>query len=106
MVLKIFKASDYMLAVGIPAVRILAVSYFVSIPSMVFAAALQGLSLGTKSMYLTLARQAIFPVAFALILQVFGILDLVWCAFILAELFGIPVALYLWKKSYKNLEFD
>ncbi len=105
-VLRIFKASDYMLEIGVPALRILAISYFVSIPNMVFASALQGLSLGTKSMYLTMARQAILPVTFALILRLFGILDLVWCAFVLAELIGIPFALYLWKKAHRDLEFD
>jgi len=92
-----------MLAIGIPALRLLAVAYFISIPNLVFAAALQGLSLGTKSMYLAVTRQAILPVVFALILRIFGILDLIWCAFILAELVGIPFAVYLWKKSGNSL---
>lgn len=104
MVLKVFKASDYMLAIGVPAVRILAVAYLVSIPSMVFASALQGLSLGARSMYLTMSRQAILPVVFALILRAFGILDAIWSAFVLAELVGIPFAVYLWKRSDSNLE--
>ncbi len=106
LLLKIFKASDYMLEIGIPALRILAIAYFVSIPNMVFASALQGLSLGTKSMYLTMARQAVLPVTFALIFRLLGILDLVWCAFVLAELIGIPFAIYLWKKAHRDLEFD
>ncbi len=106
LVLRVFKASDYMLAIGIPALRVLAVAYFVSIPNLVFAAALQGLSLGTKSMYLTVTRQAILPVVFALILRIFGILDFIWCAFILAELAGIPFAIYLWKKSSNSLELE
>ncbi len=83
--------------------RVLAVAYFVSIPNLVFAAALQGLSLGTKSMYLTVTRQAILPVVFALVLRIFGVLDFIWCAFILAELVGIPFAVYLWKKSSNSL---
>ena len=102
-VLQIFDASDYMMTIGISALRILAVAYFVSIPNLVFAAALQGLSLGTKSMYLTVTRQAILPVVFALILRMFGRIDFIWCAFILAELAGIPFAIYLWKKSCNNL---
>jgi len=103
LVLRVFKASDYMLAIGIPALRVLAVAYFVSIPNLVFAAALQGLSLGTKSMYLAVTRQAILPVVFALVLRMFGILDFIWYAFILAELVGIPFAVYLWKKSGNRL---
>lgn len=104
-VLRIFKASDFMLSIGIPALRILAVAYFVSIPNMVFAAALQGLSLGTKSMYLTMARQAVLPLVFAFILRRFGMLNLIWAAFVLAEFAGIPFAIYLWKKSRRGLDF-
>ena len=98
-VLKLFDASDYMLTIGMPALRILAVAYLVSIPNMVFAAALQGLSLGTKSMYLTMTRQAILPIIFALIFRIFGVLNLIWITFVLAELVGIPFAVCLWKKS-------
>ena len=105
-VLQIFKASDYMMAIGMPALRIFAVAYFVSIPNLVLAAALQGLSLGTRSMYLTVTRQALLPVIFALILQMFGNLDLIWCAFVLAELAGIPFAVYLWRKSRGSLEVN
>ena len=103
-VLTIFEASDFMREIGIPALRILAVAYFVSIPNLVFAAALQGLSLGTRSMYLTMTRQAILPVAFALILRMFGSLNLLWLTFVLAEAAGIPLALYLWRKSRNSLE--
>ncbi|MCM1136736.1 MAG: MATE family efflux transporter [Clostridium sp.] len=99
MVLKIFDASDYMLEIGAPALRILAVAYFVSIPNLVFAAALQGLSLGTKSMYLTMTRQAILPVLFALVLKGTGVLNFIWLAFVLSELAGIPLAVFLWKKA-------
>lgn len=102
--LKLFDASDYMLSIGIPALRILAVAYFVSIPCQVFAAALQGLSLGTNSMYITMTRQAILPVLFALIFRKLGILNMIWFAFVLAELTGIPLAVYLWKKARSGLE--
>ena len=104
MVLQIFEASDYMMTIGMPALRIFAVAYFVSVPNLVFAAALQGLSLGTRSMYLTVTRQAILPVVFALVLRMFGILDYIWCAFVLAELVGIPFAIYLWRKSRNMIE--
>ncbi|MDE7187315.1 MAG: MATE family efflux transporter [Lachnospiraceae bacterium] len=101
-VLRIFDASEHMLAIGIPALRILAVSYFVSIPNLVYAAALKGLSLGTKSMCLTMTRQAILPILLALVLQTFGNLNLIWLAFVLAELAGVPLAVMLWKKCNRE----
>jgi len=98
-VLKVFDASDYMLAVGKPALRILAGAWFLSIPNLVFAASLQGLSMGTKSMYLTTARQAVFPVLLIVTFCRFGILNLIWSGFVLAECLAIPFARYLWKGS-------
>ena len=98
-VLTLFDASPDMLAIGIPALRTFAVAWFLSIPSLVYAASLQGLSLGTASMRLTMMRQAIFPVLLALLLRGFGRLELVWLAFVLAECLGIPLALRLWHRA-------
>lgn len=98
-VLRVFDASDYMLEVGKPALRILAAAWFLSIPNLVLAASLQGLSMGTKSMYLTMARQAVFPVLLILIFRRFGILNLIWTAFALAECLAVPFAWYLWRGS-------
>ncbi len=103
LVLQIFETSEHMRQIAVPALRILTVSWLVSIPSLVLAASFQGFSLGTYSMVLTMTRQAILPVAFALILQLFGSLNLIWLGFILAELAGIPLALSLWKRAWRRV---
>ncbi len=103
LVLQIFEISEHMRQIAVPALRILTVSWLVSIPSLVLAASFQGFSLGTYSMVLTMTRQAILPVAFALILQLFGSLNLIWLGFILAELVGIPLALSLWKRAWRRV---
>ena len=72
------------------------------LPALVLAAGLQGLSLGMHSMVLTLTRQAILPVLFALILRLTGSLTVLWSAFILAEAAGIPLGLWLWRRAYRN----
>lgn len=102
LVLQLFDASDHMLQIGIPALRILAVAWLAGIPALVVTAGLQGLSLGGASMVLTLTRQAVLPVVFALVLQFFGNLDLIWVGFILAESAGIPLALFLWKRAFSK----
>ena len=78
--------------IGVPALRILAVAYLLSIPGLIYQAALQGLSLGKESMYISMTRQAILPLVFAFLLKGFGNLNLIWGAFVLAELCGIPLA--------------
>ncbi len=101
--MELFNAGSNMMAIGKPAFRILSTAWLISIPSLVFAAALQGLSLGTHSMILTMARQAVLPVLFALLLRLTGSLNMIWLGYILAEAICIPLALYLWRKAYANV---
>ena len=98
-VLRLFNASEHMMGIGIPAVRILALAWIISIPNLVIAAALQGLSQPRQSMVLTLLRQAILPVLLALVFRHFGNLNLIWLAFVMAEAIGIPAAMMLWRSG-------
>ena len=51
-----------------------------------------------------MTRQA--PLVFAFLLKGFGNLNLIWGAFVLAELCGIPLAAALWKrKGEKQIQF-
>ncbi len=100
LVLRLFNASDHMMSIGIPAVRILGAAWLISIPSQVFAAAMQGLSIPRPSMILTLLRQAILPVVFAALLSLTGWLPSVWLSFIAAEAICIPLAIALWKRNW------
>ena len=103
LVMNLFNAGETMMAIGRPALRILSAAWLISIPSLVFAAALQGLSLGTNSMILTMARQAVLPVLFALLLRMTGRLSMIWLGYVLAEAVCIPLALFLWKRAYSNV---
>ena len=81
---------------GDPAVRILALSWLISIPSLVISASMQGLSLARPSMLLTMLRQAVLPVLLAFILQMTGNLNMVWLSFAIAEALSVPAAIRLW----------
>ena len=102
-VLRLFNASDHMLEIGIPAVRILAAAWLAAIPAQVFASAMQGLSLPRPSMILTLLRQAVLPVLFALALRLTGWLPAVWLSFVLAELVCLPLAIAFWRKNWGRI---
>ena len=98
-VLHLFNASGEMLGIGVTALRLLAVSYFLSIAGLIFSAAFQGLSMGVQSMVLTLGRQVVLPVIFIAVLSRLGNLPLIWLAFVLAEAVSIPFGIVFWKKE-------
>ena len=103
LVLRAFDASEDMLAIGIPALRILAVSYLISTLGLVLAAVFQALGLGTYSLALTMIRQMIFPLVLVVAVLPFQNLNLVWTAFVLAELLALPVGLFLWRRVNRQV---
>lgn len=104
-VLALFDASPEMLEIGIPALRILAVSWMLSLFCLVFAAGFQGLSMGLHSMALTLSRQVVLPVLLITVFARMGSLPLLWAAFVLAETILLPVGFLFWKaKAGKTLK--
>ncbi|MDE7246432.1 MAG: MATE family efflux transporter, partial [Lachnospiraceae bacterium] len=98
-VLLLFDASEAMLAIGVKALRIMAVSYLLSNVCLTYTAAFQGLGMGVQSMMLTLSRQVVLPVVFIAILSGFGKVSLIWIAFVLAEAVVIPFGMILWKRE-------
>ena len=99
-VMRLFNASDTMMGIGRSAVRLMALAWLVSIPNLVVAAGLQGLSLPRPSMLLTMLRQAILPVGLSLAVRGFGNLNLVWLAFVAAEALCVPLGMAMWRRSY------
>jgi len=98
-VLLLFDASEEMLAIGVTALRIMAVSYLFSNICLTWSSAFQGLGMGVQSMMLTLGRQVVLPVVFIAVLSRFGNLSLIWMAFVLAEAVVIPPGMILWRKE-------
>ena len=104
----LFDASEEMLAIGVTALRVMAVSYLLSNVCLTYSAAFQGLGMGVQSMLLTLSRQVVLPIIFIAVLSGFGKLSMIWMAFVLAEAVVIPFGMILWRKesgkALKHLE--
>ena len=66
-ILMLFDASEQMIRLGIPAVRIMSVNFFVSSVGIIFAAIFQGFGNGNYSMYLAFMRQVILLIPILLI---------------------------------------
>lgn len=83
--LYLFDAKENMLAIGIPALRIISISFIFAGVSMVLCSVFQALGHANQSLYITLLRQLILliPLTWGMA-QSFG-LDASWIAFIITE---------------------
>lgn len=102
-ILQLFEASDNMMAMGIPAIQIMAVGFFLAVMGMVGSTVFQALGMGNYSMYLTITRQVVLPLGFVYGFSLTGNLTLVWSAFILAEVLSAPLTIYLLHRVRKNI---
>lgn len=101
-ILLLFDASEQMMAMGIPAVRIMSVSFFVGSINILFAAIYQGFGNGKYSMYLVFMRQVIALIPFLLLAVHMQQLSQIWFAFTIAEAVAIPFGMMLYKKIHNG----
>ena len=101
-ILMLFDASDQMMQLGIPAVRLMSVSFFVSSVGIIFAAIFQGFGNGNYSMYLAFMRQVILLIPILLIGSYTGNVTVIWSGFAIAEALSIPYGIWLYKKIKRN----
>ena len=101
-ILMLFDASDQMLKLGIPAVRIMSVSFFVSSIGIIFAAIFQGFGNGNYSMYLAFMRQVILLIPILLTGAFMGNITVIWYGFVIAEALSIPYGIWLYRKIKRS----
>lgn len=102
-ILRLFDASEQMMLLGIPAVRIMSFSFFLSSVGIIFASIFQGFGNGNYSMYLAFLRQVIFLIPILLIGGFMGNLLVIWSGFAIAELLSIPFGMLLYRNIKKNI---
>ena len=105
--LLMFNASETMLSIGVPALRIISVSFLFAGISIVSLSVFQALGHGVLSMMVSFMRQLIFLLPSAYLLSLTGDINKVWFSFLIAEVISVSLSLlsmrYLYKKVIKNL---
>ncbi len=105
--LKIFDATDTLLAVGVPALRIISLSFCMAGASIALTSAFQALGKSLYSMIISIIRQLVFLVPLAYILARYGAgignKDLVWWSYPIAEIAALTVSLLFFRHMYKTL---
>ncbi len=84
--LLLFNASENMLSIGAPALRIIAISYLIAWYCIVAGSIFQAVGNGMYSLYVSVARQLVVLLPAAYILARLGGLSLIWWSFPIAEL--------------------
>lgn len=100
--LGLFDASENMIAIGVPALRTISLSFVFAGFCIISSCMFQALGNGVYSMVMSMARQlfVIIPVAF-IFAKVFG-LHMVWWSYPIAEIVSVVVCIFFLKRISKE----
>lgn len=102
--LLLFNASEQMLAIGVPALRILCLCYVFAGFSIVASGVFQGLGKSVYSLVLSVIRQLVILLPAAYLLSLTGELNAVWFSFPIAEIVSVLVTIFYLRSIMKNLD--
>ena len=91
--LLLFDASEHMLSIGIPALRIISTSFLFAGFCIVVSSLFQALGNGVYSMVVSIARQLIVLLPAAYLLSRLGNVDYVWWSFPIAEIASLSMTI-------------
>ena len=106
-ILMLFSASENMLRIGIPALRIICLSFIFAGCSIVLSSVFQAMGYGVYSMIVSLIRQMFVLIPSAFILALIGKsmgndVSYIWWSFNMAEIASITTSLIIFMRLYKN----
>ena len=101
-VLSVFASSDAMLAIGIPAMRIICLHFLLAGVSIVLSSVFQALGNGIFSLTVSVCRQLFVLLPAAWLLAQTGNVNNVWWAFLIAEVVSILMSLAFYARINKT----
>ena len=100
--LKIFNASEQMLAIGVPALRIISIHFLLAGFNIIRISTMQALGHGVISLIVSILRQLFVLLPSAFIFSRIGGLNATWFAFPLAESVALIITIIFFGKVYRN----
>lgn len=101
--LGLFEASDEMLAIGVPALRIICTSFTFAGFGIVSSSTFQALGHSVLSMVVSIIRQLVVLLPVAFLLSFSGRVELVWLAFPISELFSVTLCVLFTRHIIRNV---
>jgi len=99
----LFEASAEMLAIGVPALRFISISFLFAGFCIIAGSTFQALGNGMLSMIVSIARQLVVLLPVAYLLSLTGNLNLIWLSFPIAELMSVALSGLFLYKIYKKV---
>ncbi len=101
--LTLFDAGEEMLGIGVPALRIISISFLFAGVCIALSSVFQALGKGVYSMCISFARQLVVLVPAAYLLSLSGDVNAVWWSFPIAEVASIAVSLLMFRRVYRTI---
>lgn len=101
--LRMFDASESMMAIGVPALRIISLSFIFAGFCIACGSVFQALGYSIYSMFNSVARQLVVLLPAAYILAQFGNVNLVWWAIPIAELMSLTMTIIFMIRINRNV---
>ena len=99
----LFDASETMLTIGVPALRIISISFLLAGFCIIQGSVFQALGNGVYSMYVSLARQLVVLLPVAYLLSKLGNVNYVWWSFPIAELMSLTLTIIFRRRINKDI---
>ena len=100
--LGMFDASEEMLKLGIPALRIIAVHFPLAGVSIALGSVFQAFSKSMYSLVVSICRQLVVLIPAAWLLAQTGVVRNVWLAFPIAEVSSLIISVFFFRKLYNS----
>ena len=101
--LSVFKPSAEMLAIGVPALRYISVSFLFAGFCIVAGSACQALDKSMSSFFVSVLRQVVALIPSAWLLSLAGNIDLVWWCFPIAEVVALVASIFFLRRALKGM---
>ena len=101
--LGMFNASGEMLRIGVPALRIICLSFICAGACIAMGSVFQAFSRSYYSLIISVGRQLVVLIPSAYLLAKLGDVTLVWWAFPIAEGASLVLSLYFFRKMYREV---
>ncbi len=99
----LFDASDKLVSVGVPALRIISISFIAAAFSIITISVLQSLGRGVSSLIISLVRQIGLLIPVAYLMSLTGNVNAVWFAFPVAETGSVICAMFMFVSVYRKI---